>query len=209
MTIRKQFVVALSLLGLVGLPLGCAHDKPHEYGVRHPAVEDRDPEARGLEGKDVIAASDQMAQDLLALPELNESRQQWTIVVDRVDNHTERNHFDLNIFLDRLRSNLSRYGHGRVALIENRARFRDIQSREVEGGGGGGGGGDEFGQSGALHGGNAAPGPAGIQPDYGLYAKITELPNRGYSYFYCEFALSSLKTREVVWSRGYEVKTTR
>src|SRR5262245_42864190 len=114
---RRIGLTVLSLFALIGA-VGCTHDKPHEYGTRTPPIEDRDPEAGGLESKDVVAASDQMAQDLLAVPELNQSKQQWTIVVDKVENHTERNTFDMNIFLDRLRSNLSKYGHGRVALIE-------------------------------------------------------------------------------------------
>jgi hypothetical protein len=181
---------------------GCTHDKPHEYGRRRPPVEDLDPRDRGLQSKDVVAASDQMAQDLLALDELNQASHQWTIVVDRVENRTTSNRFDLNIFLERLRVNLSRHGHGRVALIENRAKFRDVQSRELEGEREG----DEFGQG---SGGRNAPGPAGIQPDFGLYAKIIEMPNRGTSYYLCEFTLTNLKTRQQVWNNAYEVKVER
>jgi hypothetical protein len=195
-------------IGLMSLTMfvgACHHDKPHEYGRERPPVEDLDARDRGLQSKDVVVASDQMAQDLLALPELNESKHQWTIVVDRVENRTTNNRFDLNIFLSRLRVNLSKYGHGRVALIENKARYRDVQSRELETNEREG---DEFGQGGGG-GGRPAPGPAGIQPDYGLYAKITEMPNRGTSYYFCEFALTNLKTRQLVWNNAYEVKVER
>jgi hypothetical protein len=193
----------MSLALLTG---ACYHDKPHGYGQARPPVEELDSRDAGLQSKDVVVASDQMAQDLLQLPELNESRHQWTIVVDRVENHTSADRFDLNIFLSRLRVNLAKYGRGRVALIENKDRYRDVQSREVEGGSGGGG--DEFGQGGGG-GGHPGPGPAGIQPDFGLYAKITEMPNRGTSYYFCEFALTNLKTRQLVWNNAYEVKVAR
>src|SRR5829696_3756291 len=134
-------------IGLMSLAMfvgACRHDKPHQYGRQRPPVEELDPRDRGLQSKDVVVASDQMAQDLLALPELNDSRHQWTIVVDRVENRTTGDRFDLNIFLSRLRVNLAKYGRGRVALIENRARYRDVQSRELEGEREG----DEFGQGG-------------------------------------------------------------
>lgn len=196
----------LTSIGMLSLAMfvgACHHDKPHEYGRQRPPVEELDPRDRGLQSKDVVVASDQMAQDLLALPELNESRHQWTIVVDRVENRTTGNRFDMNIFLYRLKNNLAKYGRGRVALIENKARYRDVQSRELEGEREG----DEFGQGGG--GGRPAPGPAGIQPDFGLYARITEMPNRGTSYYFCEFTLTNLKTRQQVWNNAYEVKVAR
>jgi hypothetical protein len=207
--LNGTFRVAALATGL-SLWAGCYHDKPHEYGQQRPPVEDLDARDRGLQSKDVVAASDQMAQDLLAqVPQLNQTGHRWTIVVDRVDNHTTMNNFDLNIFLERLRVNLSKYGRSQIAIIENRDKYRDIQSRELEGGGTGGGGGDEFGQGGGGGGSRSASGSAGTQPDYGLYAKIIELPNRGTSYFLCEFTLTNLHTREQVWNNAYEVKVER
>src|SRR5207248_3315781 len=73
-----------------------------------------DSRDRGLQSKDVVSASDQMAQDLLADPRLNESRTQWLMVVDHVENRTTDRGFDMDIFLERLRVNLARYGKGRV-----------------------------------------------------------------------------------------------
>src|SRR3954454_13123287 len=99
---RKNY----ALVGLLSLSMflgACYHDKPHGYGQQRPPVDELDARDRGLQSKDVVVASDQMAQDLLALPELNESRHQWTIVVDRVENRTTSDRFDLNIFLSRLR----------------------------------------------------------------------------------------------------------
>ncbi len=198
---RSLSIIAFATAGWM-TAVGCS-DRPHQYGNDRPPVDTLDTRDKGLQSKDIVSASDQMAQDLLALPELNESAHKWTIVVSNVENRTTSNRFDLNIFLDRLRVNLGKYGHGRVALIENKARFHDVQSRELEGEREG----DDFGQGG--RGGKTAPGPRGVQPDYGLYAKISELPNRGTSYYFCEFTLTGLQTREVVWTNAYEVKVAR
>ena len=198
----KYVSIATLMLAMSVVGGACRHhDRPYGYGDQRPPVEDLDPRDRGLQSKDVVVATDLMAQDLLALPELNESRSQWTIVVDRVENRTTGDRFDMDIFLYRLKNNLAKYGRGRVTLIENRDRFRDVQSRELEATAGG----DEFGQGGA----GRTGAPAGIQPDYGLYARITEMPNRGTSYYFCEFTLTNLRTRQQVWTNAYEVKVER
>ncbi len=189
----------LMAIGLLIGTIGCYSDRPHEYGKERPPVDQIDSRDRGLQSKDVVSSSDKMAMDLLALPELNASRARWTIVVDGVENLTASRRQDLDIFLGRLRMNLAQQGRGRVQLIENRAKLHDLQSRELEQSGGG----DEFGQGG---GGRRAPGPAGIQPDFALYGRIMEMPNRATSYFLCEFTLTDMHTREQVWTNSYEVK---
>ncbi len=184
--------------GLIAGGLGCYSDKPHDYGQERPPVDRIDRRDAGLQSKDVVAASDQMAMDLLAQPEINRNPNRLLIVVDRVENRTAMSRGDLDIFLERLRVNLAKHGKGRVQLIENRDKLRELQSRELEGGGSG----DRFGQ-----GGTGAPGGTnGIQPDFALYGRIMELPNRGTSYFLCEFTLSDLHSREQVWTNAYEVK---
>jgi hypothetical protein len=193
----KLVLSAGVLVGLGILP-GCASDRPHEYGRERPPVDRIDRRDTGLQSKDVVSASDQMAQDLLAQPEINRSRDRLTIVVDHVENRTVQNRFDLDIFLERLRVNLAKYGKGRVALIENRDKLRGLQSRELEQERE-----DRFGQGGTRGG---APGPAGVQPDFALYGRIMELNNRGTSYFLCEFTLTDLHTREQIWTNAYEVK---
>ena len=188
---NKTCRVLLALGGL--LMIGCHHDKPHEYGQQRPPVSELDSRDSGLQSKDVVQASDQMAMDLLADPNLNASHTRWTIVVDHVENKTVNARHDLDIFLERLKTNLARQGKGRVQLIENRDKLRELQSKELENGSGYGG----------------APGPAGIQPDYSLYAKIMELPNRGTSYYLMEFTLTDLRTRQLAWTDSYEVKVER
>ena len=185
--------------GLLLAIVGCYSDRPHEYGEQRPAVDRIDERDRGLQSKDVVSASDQMAMDLMALPELQDSRSRWTIVVDRVENLTAERRQDLDIFLERLRVNLAKHGRGRVQLIENRDKLRDLQSRELEVGSS-----DRYGQTGSKGG-----APAGIQPDFALYGRIMEMPNRATSYFLCEFTLLDLHTREQVWTNAYEVKVLR
>lgn len=201
MRFSKKMIGLAMTLQLAALA-GCHSDRPHGYGQQRPPVDALDERDRGLQSKDIVSSSDQMAQDLLALPELNASDHRWTIVVDRVENRTQTAHFDMDLFLRRLRVNLNKYGRNRVQLIENRTKLRELQSRELEPSERE----DDFGQG---SGARPAPGPAGIQPDYSIYARVSELPNRGTSYFFVEFTLTDLRTREQVWTNAYEVKAAR
>lgn len=182
------------LIGAVLLGTGCK-SKPKDGRVR-PPVDELYDEGRGLQGKDVIASSDKMAASLLSLPQLNASDRQWTIVVDRVENLTQSQRGDLNIFLMRLRSKLLQMGGGRVTLIENMQKFNDLRNRELEPGS------DRFGQTGLDQ------KPRTVQPDYFLSAKLAELPNRETSYFLVEFTLTKVD-RTIVWSDMYEIATKR
>jgi hypothetical protein len=188
-------IAALTLAA--GLALGCSH-KTDRMGRTRPAPDELADGGRGLQGKDVISASDQMAQSLLTDPALNASPEQWTIVVDHVDNMSVTQKQNLDIFLLRLKSKISQLGKGRVALFENRAKLRELQARELERGG------DRFGQGGVP----AAP-PGRIEPKYALYAKLAEMPNRETSYFLVEFTLVDLKTGAQPWDNIYEVTTNR
>ena len=192
-----MFKTLLLAVAVALLAVGCS-DKPHDYGRERPPVGELDSRDRGLQSKDVIAATDQLAQDLLALPELNRSKDQWTVVVDRVENHTTDPGFNYDIFIERLRVNLAKYGHGRVALIENKAKYHELQSRELEQER------DDFGQGGA-----ARPGQKGTQPDFSLWGRVDELSNRGTSYYQAEFHLTDLRSRIEVWTNAYEVKVAR
>jgi hypothetical protein len=172
---------------------GCAPS----YEDQRPPMDQLDSRDAGLQSKDVIQASDALANDLLSLPELNESREQWTVVVDRVEDMTRDNLFqgDYNIFLQRLQTNLARAGRGRVALIENRERFYDVRSRELEA------------ERGGPEGGRPAPGA--VEPDYALYAKAMDLPGRGTTYYNLQFNLVDMSRRTIVWTGDYEVRVSR
>jgi len=194
--------LAVMALASISILTGCASDQPADYGSDRPPADQVIPGSTGLQGYDVMAASDKMAADLLSQPELNASRTQWTIVVSNVEDDTTDTVFRHNydIFVERLRTRLFQLGKGRVRLIENKGRFHALQNKELEGGSG-----DDFGQGS----GNQAAQPAGIQPDYVLYGKAIDMPNRATNYYLLQFDLTNFNTREQVWSNQYEVQTAR
>ena len=191
---RNRTVVMSLLASLALAGAGCSHDMPDEYGERRPPVGELDGRDRGLQSKDVVQASDEMAMSLLGDPELNRSTNQWTIVVGNVRNETVSSRHALDIFLQRLKVQLARHGKGRVQLIQNRADYRDRQAGEVE---------IEPGTYGNQ------PGPKGIQPDFQLDGVVSELPNRGTSYYFMEFSVNDLRDRRIVWTDAYEVRVER
>src|ERR1035437_5520719 len=95
-------------LGLTSVAaIGCHSDRPHEYGEQRPPVTDLAEDDRGLQSKDVVDASDQLAQDLLADPKLNASTTQWTMVVTGMENTTTDPRFNYDIFTQRLKVSIA------------------------------------------------------------------------------------------------------
>ena len=183
---------------LAAVAAGCGPS----YEEQRPPMDQLDRRDRGLQSKDVIQASDALAMDLLSLPQLNNSREQWTVVVDRVDDKTRDNMFrgDYNIFLQRLQTNLSRQGRGRIALIDKRDRFYDVRGRELESERE-----DDFGQGGR----GPRRAPEAINPDYALRATAMDLPGRGTTYYNLQFDLVDMNRRLIVWTGDYEVRVSR
>ena len=189
----------MTTVALLTAPLvaGCS-DKPHRMGRERPPIDELYGEDRGLQSKDVVNASDQMAQSLLSDPRLNASDRQWVMVVDRVQMDAVDARSDLDIFLRRLKVNLDKYGKGRVTFVENRDQLRQLQSRELDSER------DDFGQ------GSGPRPPAGrLQPDYGLYARVSDLPNRGTNYYFFEFTVTDLRSGIQPWTDAYEVRVRR
>lgn len=191
---------ALVGMGLLLGMAGCQADRMEQYSRERPPVDSLDERDGGLQSKDVVAASENLARDLLALRELRQSPELWTMVVDRIQDKTIDREFQYNydIFIERMRSVLSEHGPNQIRLIDNKRTFDDIRSRELDSDGG-----DKFQQGGG--GGSAAP----IQPQYALYGKAFDMPNRGTNYYMIQFDVVNLDTREQVWSRKYEVKAAR
>jgi len=190
-----KLILTFALTLTVALGLACSK-KTDQMGRVRPGVDELSDDGRGLQGKDVVVASEKMAASLLSLPELNASRTQWTIVVDRVENLSVTQRQNVDLFLIRLRSKLIQNSQGRVQLVENLAKFNDLRARELEQTG------DRFGQGGTG-------GPSkNVQPDYFLSAKLAELPNRETSYFLVDFTLTKID-RTIVWGDLYEVATNR
>jgi len=189
--VNKLIVTALICSAALA---GCTQ----KTGRVRPDPTELSDKGRGLQGKDVITASDKMATSLLSLPALNASQTQWTIVVDRVENLSQSQRQNFDLFLIRLRSTLVRQGQGRVQIIENLQKFRELKSRELEPTG------DRFGQAGP----GATNAPKSIQPDYFLSARLSELPNNETSYFLVDFNLTKVD-RTIVWGDMYEVAVNR
>jgi hypothetical protein len=206
MSFGSKTLLAAGLLAAMGTGFGCSesHHKPESYNEQRPDPDRLVADDRGLQSKDVLAASDSMTMDLLSDPKLNASRTQWTLVVDHFDDLTRDKSFDTNydIFLERLRTNLSEKSEGRITLLENRDKFNELRNRELDPVGGGP---DKYGQ-GAPGGGGVPGSPNRIQPDYSLYGKAYDMPNRSTNYYLLEFTISDLHTGVQMWSRKYEVK---
>ena len=207
MGFRPNETAATALLMILGIGagVGCDTDRPTEYGRQRPPIDELDPRDRGLQSADVLKASDEIAMSLLSLPELRDSDRRWSLVVTDVEDLTRDRKFrgiDYNIFIERLRSNLARQGRSQIRLIENRDRFYDTRARELEGELEA----DEFGQG---EGRGPTRAPQAVSPDFGLYAKAMDLPNRGTTYYLIQFVVTNLKTREQVFVDDYEVRVSR
>ena len=203
---RVVFAGWVTALGVAWLG-GCADtDRPTEYGRQRPPIDELDSRDVGLQAPDVRRAADEVIMELLRLPELRDGDRQWTMVISGVEDRTNDRKFrnlDYNIFLEKLRANISKQGRGQIRLIENRDRFYDTRSRELESELEGA---DEFGQGEES---GAARAPKAVSPDFGLYATASDLPGRGTTYYLINFVVTNLKTREQVFVEDYEVRVSR
>ncbi len=178
---------------------GCSGDRRDDYARQRPPVDSLNPDDRGLQSKDLVDASAQLSRDILAHPELRNSQTQWTVVVDRFQDQTTDRYFapNYNIFLEKLRTELSKYGYGRVSLIENKANLAGLRGREWDGPT------ENYGQ------GSGAAGAPRIQPQFALYGKAFDMPNRATNLYMLQFTLVDLRSGAQVWVRDYTVKTAR
>jgi Peptidoglycan-synthase activator LpoB len=185
------------ILGLLALPLwGCS-----DYGDQRPDPAQLNSGDSGLQSKDVVACTNQLVTDLLSSPQLNASPTQWTLVVTGVQDETIDRMFATNydIFTESLRSAISEKAQGRIALIENKATFNNLRSSELEGNS------DPYGQGGSPN----QPAPQAVNPDYILYGKAIDMPNRSTNFYLLQFNIVNAHTRIQVWSRTYQVKVAR
>jgi hypothetical protein len=190
--IRSALLLCLSATVAIGA--GCAYDYDHE----RPDVGDTVAGDRRIQSRDVVEASDRVAEYLLQLPEFNGPTRK-TMVVTAIDNMTSDPFYNYDIFIQRLRTNLGQYGRDRIMLIENRERVQGLRNDELEGPV------DTFGQGD----GSMQTPPTSVQPEFALYGKITEMPNRETRYYFCEFTVTNLKTREQIPLRPFEVKVRK
>lgn len=187
---KRAIATGILTLALVG-GVGCGG-----YADERPPVDQLDSRDEGLQSKEIVNATDAMAQSLKRDDDLARRTEKLIIVVDKMDDDTTTE-FPKDLFLRRLKTSIGREFKGQVQLVENRDRLKGMQSRELEG------------EVGAAPG---QPGPIGLQPDYALNGRITELRKQGTSYYYLEFNLTGLKgadARLIVWTDAFEVKVAR
>jgi hypothetical protein len=190
--------------GLLAVALaGCSNSAPSDYAQQRPDVNQLSPDDSGLQSKDVVAATDQLVADLCASPKLNASQTQWTLAVSGVQDMTTDRMFSTNydIFTESLRAAIADKAQGRIQLIENKATFEGLRNQEIEGGNP-----DPYQQGGNPN----PPAPAGaINPDYILYGKAIDMPNRSTNFYFLEFTIVNTHTRTQDWVGKYEIKVAR
>jgi len=188
---RRAVLLAMVALGLVG----CS------YQDQRPDPTKLSKDDTGLQSKDVYAATSQMVQDLMASPDLAASPVQWTMVIGQVEDQTIDRMMPVNydIFSNALRAAISEKGMGKIALIENKAKFHQLRDQELEGNA------DPYKQGG----GPGTPAPAAINPDYQLNITAIDMPNRSTNFYQLTYTIFNMQTRVQVFSRTYQVKTAR
>lgn len=193
--------LALGLLAASLLPMAGCGGSGGDYRSQRPPLDELDPRDRGLQSKDVLLASD-LADDLLALPELNASPVQWRVVVMPVKDYTSGRQFvNYDTFIERLRIKVQEEGRGRVRISRNRDKLYETRERELDDPYNEGD--DEFGQGGGRR------ATTRRQPDFALEGEARDLPNRGTTYHQIRFVLVDLESGDEVWSKAYEVRTGR
>lgn len=187
----QKFAMLGTVLALAVAAGACQED-------RRPDM-DKTLNEGGLQSKDLRGMTDKVAPDLLAIPQIAGNPNQVTIVVTGMENHLDGNQArNLDIYVQRLYGLLaSSSARGKIAFVENNATFSRIQAQEL-------GTPDPFGQAGRTP---AAP-DARLQPQYALYGKMYSMHDRKDTYYLCQFQLTDLQTRQVIWGpTNYEVRT--
>jgi hypothetical protein len=189
MSYPRNSIAALSLAALAALA-GCSSDhKPEEYHRMRPEVSEISTRDRGLQSSEVVDASEKLASELLALPEVNQSSRRLTVVFTNLEDLTRRRQFDYNIFLERLKTEIGYKGRDRIAIVTNRDTFYRTRNAELDGAPASRER-DDY----ARHGGTVAPPANRIQPDFALQGKVMDLPNRGTDYYLFTFTLADIRS---------------
>jgi hypothetical protein len=184
---------ALGALALCAMLMACNPNYEHQ----RPDMDAVTPGDAGLQSKDLLSCTEQMVRSLLANKDLRTSQTQWTLVVDRVEDKTMDHSFSNNydIFTERLRVCIGKYGNGQVTVVENKAKLGNLRSKELDGA-------PDMGQGGGA-------GVNRIQPQFALYAKAFDMPNRATNTYMLSFIVTDMRDGRQVWMDEYTVKTGR
>jgi hypothetical protein len=176
----KSFA-ALSLATITALA-GCTSDhKPDDYHHQRPDVTDVDSRDRGLQSSEVVESSEKLTAELLALPEVNQSPRRLTVVFTNLEDLTHTRQFNYDIFLERLKTEMSYKGRDRIAFVTNKDKYYSTRSHELDG----------------VRNERDDRGPAPtnrVQPDFALTGKVMELHNRDTDYYLFTFSLTDIRS---------------
>jgi hypothetical protein len=140
-------------------------------------VNERNPHDRGLQSSEVVEASEKLIAELLSLREVNQSPTRLTVVFTGLDDQTRRRAINYDIFLERLKTEVSYKGRDRVAIVTNKDTFYRTRSSERD-------------DAGTPNNPNLAN---RVQPDFALTGKVMDLPGRGTDYYLFTFSLTDIR----------------
>ena len=194
----------LFLAGVVATPAffaGCATSE----GVQNPSgvpVTEMRPDERGfvagtgVESQDLVVVTDKMARSILGIPQIAQARIAPSVVLEPVVNNTR---FPINkdIFLTRLRSQLTSKAAGRVSFLDREIMKTLERERDLK-------------RSGQV---TASSDPNAVEfggADYFLTGKLEGLATRTSQgtgdYILYSFRLTDARTSRIVWEDSYEIK---
>jgi len=203
MNLKQMFCTLSKPLSVASLAValsGCASS-----GVKNPSgvgVTEMRPDERGfvagtgVESTDIVAATDKMAREILATPEIANAQGKPYVITDPVINNT-RFAFNKEIFLDRIRQQLNEKARGKMTFLA-RERIAVLErERQMK-------------QTGQV----TTSSDPNVQEfrgaDYLLTGKLSGQSTRtsqGISdYILYTFQLISMRTSEIVYEGAYEIK---
>jgi hypothetical protein len=185
-------ILSLAAAGLLASP-GC--DKSRDE--MRPSLDSVSTE-NGLQSRDLREMTDKMAPDLLTIPEIVNNPTRITIVCKGVRNGLEGEETrNIDIYVARLAGLLNSHAsRDRVAFVEENAVVGRMAAEEL-------GNRDPF--ETASRNPNAQD--PSITPQFALYGEFRSIRRRKDTYYLCQFKLTNLMTRQIVWTGQYEVKT--
>src|SRR5262249_3845931 len=111
--------VMLGLALAAGLLSACANNKDAGTPATYIAPQDKGPvSGTGIEGRDVIAVTDEMVRDLLATPQISQRSTPPRILMDAANYENQSSQrINKNLLVDRLRIQLQRASQGRIQFV--------------------------------------------------------------------------------------------
>jgi hypothetical protein len=149
-----------------------------------------------LDSMDLTTMTDQMSASIIADPAVQQTfaaNGPLKVVMQPVINQMHAEILTVgegDAFMSRLRALLSHHAPQEFTWIMNRDAFYRLRQQELQV--------------------DPGPSPEAINPEYALTATFTSMANENgeirSDYYVCNYSLTSLKDRSVLWSKSYEVQ---